>query len=159
MPALYPAKPCTFGAPPSVSGSVLLGHCATPPERVISRRVLRDASRFRATVTLPADPEQTGPHCRDPRGIAQERVVGALNAPYGGGLFNSLENVGRSLEETVDRSLVGGIQWRSALGFAFGGSKVSMAIGLTIGSSSAASSSSSAFSSSSARQNARVRAS
>src|SRR3989304_1525212 len=93
MPALYPAKPWTLGDP-SNSGQLekcgiglslrFLGEKPIEPWRGLCSFGIRRSSReghlsadakrhwaLRATVTMPAGPERSGPRFRDPRGIAR----------------------------------------------------------------------------------------
>src|SRR5207247_11235369 len=84
----------------SVSWSVFLRH--SPLLRREWSHFAYDEPRAfsRDTVTLPARPEESGPHFRDPRGIARERLVDALGRPYGWAVYNSLEQEGCASWET-----------------------------------------------------------
>src|SRR5207249_3182659 len=78
----------------SVSRSVFLRH--SPLLRREWCLLAYDEPRAfgRDTVTLPARPEESGPHFRDPRRDCPGRLVDALGRPYGGAIYNSLEREG-----------------------------------------------------------------
>src|SRR5207244_1735852 len=78
----------------SVSRSVFLRH--SPLLRREWSLLAYDEPRAfgRDTVTLPARPEESGPHFRDPRRDCPGRLVDALGRPYGGAIYNSLEREG-----------------------------------------------------------------
>src|SRR5437867_4960012 len=90
MPALYPAKPWSRGVPPSTSGQLekcgiglslrlrgekpidpCLGRCSFGMRHSSAESGLFACDEPRAfgrdTVTLPARPEESGPHFLDPR--------------------------------------------------------------------------------------------
>src|SRR5881409_4015795 len=142
----------------SVSRSVFLRH--SPLLRREWCLLAYDESRAFGgdTVTLPARPEESGPHFRDPRRDCPGRLVDALGRLYGGDVYNSLETEAPPPGEFGRGRPSRAVQRASGFCFGLCGSAISRTIGCAIGFSS---SSSIARSSSSARarQNAFMRAS